>query len=316
LRLPRVLAAESAPALGRVTVSQLTVRSGPYTDRPEVGTIHMDDVVYIYGQIEGEALQRFNATWYNVGSGYVYSSFLQPVEEVHNPVEEVGSGFWGEITMPYVDARQVPYPDGPVTDRLYCHSVFWVQDSKEDFDGQTWYRLDSRRSRSFVYWAQADAVRRIPEDELTPISPGASKRIAVDLDQQLLTAYEGEVLVLEQRISSGLRYLSRGAAVDYRTRPGAYDVTSKQPTTHMIGGTAGIDSYNLPGVPWVIFFDYTGLAIHGAYWHNDFGRPRSHGCVHVPPRVGQWLYRWTSPHAGYDEDRLVVHTGGTSIVVQ
>ena len=30
-------------------------------------------------------------------------------------------------------------------------------------------------------------------------------------------------------------------------------------------------------------------------WHNDFGRPRSHGCINLTPQSAKWLYRWTTP---------------------
>jgi lipoprotein-anchoring transpeptidase ErfK/SrfK len=49
--------------------------------------------------------------------------------------------------------------------------------------------------------------------------------------------------------------------------------------------------YDLPGVPWVMYF-YSGYAIHGAYWHNNFGAPMSHGCVNMTPGEAQILYNW------------------------
>lgn len=306
-----------APALGRVTVPRLSVRGGPGAQHAEWASLAMDEIVYIYSQVQGEALQRFNATWFNIGLGYAYSSFLQPVVEVHNPVETVGGGFWGEITLPYTRGREAPGLESPVADRLYCYSVFWVRGREDDAEGRAWYKLDSRRAARPMFWVPADAVRRIVRDELAPVRPHVrDKRIVIDLAEQWLVAYESDKPVLEQRISSGMRHLARGAAIDYRTRPGTYQVTQKRPTTHMIGGTGGIDAYDLPGVPWAVFFSYTGLGIHGTYWHNDFGRPRSHGCIHVPPHVARWLYRWTAPHAGYDEDLLVSYGGGTIIEVK
>ncbi len=305
------------PPMGRVTVPSLSVRGGPATDYPDWGTALMDEVLWIYGQAVGEPLQRFNDIWYNVGRGYVYSSFLQPVVEVHNPVEDAGEeGFWGEITVPYVDSRAAPGWDRLVNGRLYCFSVFRVRETRE-IDGVGWYRLDSKRADRLVFWVPGDAVRRIPARELEPIRPHVqAKRVVIDLGQQWLTALEDGEPVLEQRISSGVRYLSRGAAVDYRTRPGSYTVTSKRPSSHMVGGTRGIDRYDLPGVPWATFFHYTGLAVHGTYWHNDFGRPRSHGCIHVPPYVARWLYRWTAPYPGQDESLLpVLRQSGTAIEV-
>ncbi len=56
------------------------------------------------------------------------------------------------------------------------------------------------------------------------------------------------------------------------------------------------DKY-LPGVPWTAFFAEGGYAIHGAYWHNNFGAPMSRGCINLRPADAQWIYRWITPLA-------------------
>jgi lipoprotein-anchoring transpeptidase ErfK/SrfK len=48
-------------------------------------------------------------------------------------------------------------------------------------------------------------------------------------------------------------------------------------------------------VPWVLYIKESGISFHGTYWHNDFGRPRSHGCINLTPQAARWLYRWTTP---------------------
>ena len=50
--------------------------------------------------------------------------------------------------------------------------------------------------------------------------------------------------------------------------------------------------YDLPGVPWNLYFTDGGAVIHGAYWHNSFGMRYSHGCVNVPPSQARELYNW------------------------
>jgi len=49
--------------------------------------------------------------------------------------------------------------------------------------------------------------------------------------------------------------------------------------------------YDLANVPWTMFF-YAGYAIHGTYWHNNFGHPMSHGCVNMTTTEAKWLYEW------------------------
>lgn len=60
----------------------------------------------------------------------------------------------------------------------------------------------------------------------------------------------------------------------------------------MVGGTVGTsDYYNLPGVPYTMYF-YNGYALHGTYWHNNFGHPMSHGCVNLPTGAARLIYNW------------------------
>ena len=62
--------------------------------------------------------------------------------------------------------------------------------------------------------------------------------------------------------------------------------------------------FDLPGVPWNTFFESSGMAIHGTYWHNDFGIPRSHGCLNVPIDAARWIYRWVYPIGGAEDDYI------------
>ena len=50
--------------------------------------------------------------------------------------------------------------------------------------------------------------------------------------------------------------------------------------------------YDLPGVPWNLYFTQEGAVIHGAYWHTSFGSPYSHGCVNLWPDDARTLYMW------------------------
>jgi lipoprotein-anchoring transpeptidase ErfK/SrfK len=63
----------------------------------------------------------------------------------------------------------------------------------------------------------------------------------------------------------------------------------------------------------VTYFHWWGTAIHGTYWHNDFGRPRSHGCVNVPNEIAKWVYRWTTP--AVPPDKQFVDEKGTTVLI-
>jgi hypothetical protein len=66
-------------------------------------------------------------------------------------------------------------------------------------------------------------------------------------------------------------------------------------------GGSGRGYYNLPNVPYTMFFEnsevpgWRGYGLHGTYWHNDFGRQKSHGCVNLPTPIAKQLYEWTTP---------------------
>jgi hypothetical protein len=87
------------------------------------------------------------------------------------------------------------------------------------------------------------------------------------------------------------------------TRGGTHHVLWKSTTARMIGG-AGSGYYDLPGVPFPTYFTPQAAAIHDAYWHNDFGHLRSHGCLNVPAPIARWFWRWTEPSAPYEVRRF------------
>jgi lipoprotein-anchoring transpeptidase ErfK/SrfK len=134
-------------------------------------------------------------------------------------------------------------------------------------------------------------MRVIPADEPGPLAPKVpeeQKRIYVDLENQFVTAFEGENPVLVTRCASG----SKGT----ETPLGEFRTYHKGPSVHMTNQGDGTENtYHLPGVPWVSFFTGTGVAFHGTYWHNDYGRPSSRGCVNLTPNDAKFIYRWTRP---------------------
>lgn len=115
-----------------------------------------------------------------------------------------------------------------------------------------------------------------------------TKHIYVNLTSQLLSAYEGERLIMQTPISSGLWG---------RTPKGDFTIWSKFRASRMTGGS-GADFYDLPNVPYVMFFSNSevpgsaGFSLHGTYWHNNFGHPMSHGCVNMKTTDVAKLYEW------------------------
>jgi lipoprotein-anchoring transpeptidase ErfK/SrfK len=132
----------------------------------------------------------------------------------------------------------------------------------------------------------------------------------VYLPEQLLIAYEGDKPVFMTRIASGAKF-SDG---NYTTPIGHHITFHKRPSRHMAAGNLAYNGYDLPGVPWICYITESGIAFHGTYWHNDYGRPRSHGCINLSPQAAQWIYRWTIPVVPYSEQRAY-EAYGTSVLI-
>lgn len=111
----------------------------------------------------------------------------------------------------------------------------------------------------------------------------ADKLITVDLGKQMLFAWERGQIVHQTKVSSGLPKKP--------TVKGSFSIYWKRPKQDMKGQSKEYGKYFYKDVPNVMYF-YQDYAIHGAYWHNRFGRPNSHGCVNVPVASAQWLYNW------------------------
>ncbi|MFZ5932863.1 MAG: L,D-transpeptidase [Patescibacteria group bacterium] len=129
--------------------------------------------------------------------------------------------------------------------------------------------------------------------------------IEVDLSEQRLRAWEGSSLFLETLVSTGLPW--------WPTPTGEFRIWTKLRSTKMEGGS-GRYYYNLPNVPFVMYFEnaqvpsWRGYGLHGTYWHNDFGTPRSHGCVNLPTGVTKELFYWVnSKTKDSPGTRIVIH---------
>lgn len=135
------------------------------------------------------------------------------------------------------------------------------------------------------------AAEPIVPNVLGDTTAKGEKHIYVDLEHQLLSAYDGDTLFMETPVSTG----KWG-----RTPAGEYTIWVKMRSTRMSGGS-GADYYNLPNVPYVMFFysptvpKISGYSFHGAYWHDNFGHPMSHGCVNMRQIDAEKLYNWATP---------------------
>jgi len=120
------------------------------------------------------------------------------------------------------------------------------------------------------------------------------KWIDVNLKTQTLVAYEGDTPVYATLVSSG-RHNDDDPSLDFRTPPGTYRIRDKHLATTMDGDVTNDGPYSIEDVPWVQYFKGS-FALHGAFWHDDFGHVHSHGCVNLAPEDARNLFEWTEPH--------------------
>ncbi|MEO8182357.1 MAG: L,D-transpeptidase [Deltaproteobacteria bacterium] len=150
-------------------------------------------------------------------------------------------------------------------------------------------------------WVQADQVRVASPPLTLPARLAADERwIAVDLRSQTLVALVGERPLYATLVSSGKE--TNDALTDHRSPSGEWYIREKHVTTTMDGdGTAAGDlPYSIEDVPYVMYFEGS-YALHGAFWHRNFGVRMSHGCINLAPLDAKYLFFFTDPpvHAGW-----------------
>jgi hypothetical protein len=118
-----------------------------------------------------------------------------------------------------------------------------------------------------------------------PADPNGEKWVMINITLQYLWAYQGDQVLWQGFVSTG--------TAKFATPPGSYRVLSKLESQTMEGVLGG-EYYNVPDVPDVLYFTDRGHALHGTYWHNNFGTPMSHGCVNLPMDVADWMYQWST----------------------
>jgi lipoprotein-anchoring transpeptidase ErfK/SrfK len=197
---------------------------------------------------------------------------------------------------------------------LYYASIYQIDALSHDPQGQAWYHI-----LDLGVWVPGTGLTPITSEDVSPLSPQVeNKRIVVDLERQDLSAFEDQVEVFHATIASGVQFHKSGStALVWATTPGSYRVQWKRVGVRMAAGNAA-SGYDLPGVGWATFFISTnGVAIHSTYWHNDYGVPKSHGCVNARPEDAHWVFRWTLPAVPYPSGD--VHPslpGGTVVIVR
>ncbi|MCA9861089.1 MAG: L,D-transpeptidase family protein, partial [Thermomicrobiales bacterium] len=143
------------------------------------------------------------------------------------------------------------------------------------------YNLETTGTPTSDYPTYSEDLFIEPEPEAPVIDGSGELWIEVNLSSQYMVVWEGSEAVAETYVSTGRD--------GFDTPPGTFYINSKLEFQTMEGVLGG-EYYNVPDVPWVMYFTDVGHAIHGAYWHNNFGSVMSHGCVNLPLDIAEFVY--------------------------
>ena len=295
---------------GRVTIRTVSAHKELSTKSEKTKLYQRDAVFDITNTAVSDEVDAHNRIWYQIGNdGYVYSGDIQPVKTIFNiPTMEIPKdGLLAEISVPYTEAYKETDKESDVAYRMYYETTHWVKDVMTDANGQIWYQVRDDKWDKY-YYARAEHIRIMSEEEVSPISPDISnrdKKIVVRLNEQIVIAYENNRTVFVAPVSSGA-ILRVGT---YTTPSGDFITFYKRPSRHMAAGDIAASGFDLPGVPWVQYITKAGISFHGTFWHNDFGRPRSHGCLNLSCSSAKWLYRWTMPQVPTNKEFSSGFTG-------
>lgn len=148
-----------------------------------------------------------------------------------------------------------------------------------------------------------DLAEKPNKDILGEATGTGEKHIYVDLATQTLTATQGDSVYMQVPVSTGKWF---------PTPDGEFTIWEKLRATRMSGGE-GADAYDLPNVPWVMFFggsgvaDGRGFSLHGAYWHNNFGHTMSHGCVNMRIVDAERLFYWADQRSDGNPTKITIY---------
>lgn len=195
-----------------------------------------------------------------------------------------------------VRVRSGPGLSYPVVTKLRNGVLLKIGTTTVEADGHTWYHIVFDEVLKYPervageWWVASEFVNVFEHEGSKTIweqeeNVDTAKRVIIDRSEQKLYAYESDTLFMETSISTGLELSP--------TPRGTFTVFKMTPTRYMQGPLPGYtDVYDLPGVPWNLYFTNEGAVIHGAYWHNSFGSRYSHGCVNMLPADAEKLYAW------------------------
>jgi hypothetical protein len=277
--------------------------------RPDVKDIDRDFATlnrYNFWKVGPDAIETFNAPNGNV-TGQIAKgfNFVNVIDESVEGWLKTQDGKWIKranatptkaslfrgVTLPddfkypfawVLDKSQIyasEYPGGPASAaskrvlRRYERANIFA--TAKDSSGSKWYMIGEKQWVKQTFLSIVQPIKR--PDGIT------GRWVAIDLFEQNLIAYEDDKPVFATLISSGLP--------QFETPEGAFKVWARMERDGMSGAAGAPSAYALQSVLWVMYFNES-ISLHGTYWHDNFGYPRSHGCVNLSISDARYVMRW------------------------
>ncbi len=204
-----------------------------------------------------------------------YSSFQGLV------INQTPTNGFGWILGPDTPVKSAPGYNTPETGRVLQRYNLVQVYAIEKADKADWAMIGMNE------WVEDRLIARVTPNTTPPQGVDKDRWIEVNLGEQTIAVYDHRQMVYASLISSGMQ--------PFYTRPGLFHIYKKKELETMSGAFEAdhSDYYYLQDVPWTMYFD-EARALHGAYWHNFFGYPTSHGCVNLSPGDSHWIFNWAN----------------------
>jgi hypothetical protein len=259
--------------------------------------------------------REFGAHWWKIIDGHYV-----PYERIYVPQMPTSfHGIWlnqdppADFNATAIDAGLPPLPAKRIDKLPIGFVIFKQRTYQPSDDGKKMVAGDwaahftiapltgERRSVNRQAYVETEDGYWLREDLITITKPGpppqglksGEKWIDINLKNQTLVAFEGDKPVYATLLSSGRRDL-QDREKDHQTHNGSYRIREKHIAATMDADTASDGPYSIQDVPWIQYFSGS-IALHGAFWHAEFGHVKSHGCVNLSPWDAKTLFGWTDP---------------------
>jgi lipoprotein-anchoring transpeptidase ErfK/SrfK len=283
--------------VAQVIVPSVTVYAESDNQSAVMGTAKQGDLLRVVGVSPG--LNGDPSIYWATTAGFVDIGTLNAAKTGWGAqwtlpsASEAPEGWWAAVVSE-ANVRVGPTTQAPIVGGLHPGNMVKVlsQATGENVQGSDiWYRIDGGRYAGA--WVHGSLVQRAapPQPDATPPPGGTGQGLWLVVNKSA-----SSLTVVQNGNPTFTTYTSLGLA-GVQTPSGLYATTPKFVADRMTSRTVptALNEYDLPAVPWTQYYTSAGAAVHGAYWHDDFGAPHSEGCINLTWADSWYVFNLTQP---------------------